>query len=59
MNKRIRLRLEVPRSKDYYRLRYFWLRELEWLRAKRRNGTATKNELKAAQKDLAKVRKNG
>lgn len=45
-----------PRSNDYLRLRYHWLRELTWIRAKCRNGTATKRDLKAAQQALARVR---
>lgn len=58
--KRVRL-LPLPahvkvRSNDYYRLRFYWLGEIRWLRAKRRNGTATINDVKAAQRALAKVR---
>ena len=46
----------IVRSKDYRSLRYYWLGELAWLRAKRRNGTASTADLKAAQRALAKVR---
>ena len=41
----------------YYRMRYHWLRELCWLRAKRRNGTATEVDIKIAQKELVRIRK--
>ena len=63
---RIRVKLKDPltflslkRSSDYYRLRHYWIGELYYIRAKRRNGTATKSDIKAAQRALAKVRKDG
>jgi hypothetical protein len=57
--RRVRLQFQAPRrSNDYIRLRYYWLNELIWLRAKRRNGTATKNDIKVAQRALVKVRKD-
>jgi hypothetical protein len=49
--------ITVQRTKDYYRLRYHWLGELCWLRAKRRNGTATRTDIKIVQKELARIRK--
>jgi hypothetical protein len=49
--------LTVKRSQDYYRLRGYWLGELYYLRAKRRNGTGTKADIKVAQKELARLRK--
>lgn len=46
------------RSNDYIRLRFYWLAELCFLRAKRRNGTATMKDIKSAQRCLAKVRRD-
>lgn len=58
---RLRTRLHIRRSvrpKDYIHLRMYWLHELRQLRAKRRvSGTATKKDIKAAQRELAKIRK--
>lgn len=62
--KRMRLRLNgepapaKPRPKDYLNLRFFWLHELRQLRAKRRiSGTANKRDIKIAQKELARIRR--
>lgn len=64
MVKRTRLRLRqrvkvvhVERTADYFRLRYWWLHHLRQLRAKRRvAGIVTKNDIKAAQRALGKLR---
>lgn len=62
----MRLRMEstvIPvtydtRPKEYLNLRYWWLHELRQLRAKRRvNGFAIKRDVKIAQKELARLRK--
>lgn len=49
---------KIKRTDDYYRLRFWWLHELRQLRAKRRNGTATIKDVKAAQRVLKKVRRD-
>lgn len=62
---RIRLQLEkgikskiVIRSNDYLRLRFYWLHELRQLRAKRKiSGINTKQAIKIAQRELARIRK--
>ena len=57
MVKRIRLRPPL-RTPEYFKLRFWWLHELRILRAKRKiAGLNTKGEIKAAQRALAKIRK--
>lgn len=52
-------RIKQPlRSSDYIRLRFYWITELYYIRARRKNGTATIKDVKAAQRCLAKVRKD-
>jgi hypothetical protein len=55
--KRVRLLEPIERSDEYIRLRFYWIMELYYIRAKRRNGTATMKDIKKAQRELAKVRK--
>lgn len=63
--KRVRLNIKTgikatydTRPKQYMDLRYWWLHECAQWRAKRRvNGLNVKRELKAAQKELARLRK--
>lgn len=60
--KRLAVQVDViqpKRSSDYLRLRYFWIMELYWLRAKHKAGTGSLKEIKAAQRALAKVRVEG
>lgn len=58
LRERVRLAVHAPRSKEYINLRFYWLHELRQLRAKRRvSGTANKADIKAAQRQLAKLRK--
>ena len=57
MRTRVRLQQHKQRTEDYYRLRHYWIGELFYLRAKRRNGTGTKSDIKAAQRALVKIRK--
>lgn len=46
------------RPKTYLNLRYWWLHELAQLRAKRRiHGANVKKDVKIAQKELARLRK--
>lgn len=45
------------RPKAYLDLRYWWLHELRQLRAKRRNGVIVKKDIKIAQKELVRIRK--
>jgi hypothetical protein len=44
------------RTNEYLRLRRYWLGELLWIRAMRRNGTATKKDTKIAQRELVRLR---
>ena len=64
----LRMRLKVKKTRlqlyttqrplKYINLRWYWLHELRQLRAKRRvSGTATKKDIKAAQRELVKIRK--
>ncbi len=68
MRKRRRMRLKMhstvikatydTRPKPYLDLRYWWLHELARLRAARRiNGLSVKKDMKIAQKELARLRK--
>ena len=45
------------RTKEYYRLRWYWLIELYNIRAKRKYGNATTKDVKLAQRELARLRK--
>jgi hypothetical protein len=46
------------RPKEYLDLRFWWLHELRQLRAKRRiAGASVKKDIKVAQKELARLRK--
>jgi hypothetical protein len=47
-----------PRPKEYLCLRYHWLHELRQLRAKRKYGTASKKDIKIAQRELARIRRD-
>lgn len=67
MPKRLRLQLQstvIPRiytkrPKEYLDLRYWWLHELRRLRAARRiNGIVAKRDIKVAQKELARIRRD-
>lgn len=65
--KRMRLRIKVntnikatydTRPKEYMDLRYWWLHECARHRAKGRiNGLSFKNDLRVAQKELARLRR--
>lgn len=65
MAKRMRLRMHSTilrvtydtRPKAYMDLRFWWLHELRRLRAARRQGTASRRDIKVAQKELARLRK--
>lgn len=65
MAKRMRLRLHSTvlratydtRPKPYLDLRFWWLHELRRIRAARRNGLASRTDIKVAQKELARLRK--
>ena len=56
---RKRVKLQIQRSKEYLDLRYWWLHELRQLRAKLKYGSGSKASIKAAQRVLAKLRKDG
>jgi len=66
--KRVRLKLrmrsvilipsECKRPKEYMDLRHWWLHELRQLRAKRKYAGIGKKEVKIAQKELARLRKD-
>jgi len=51
--------IQPRRSNDYIRLRFYWIAELYWLRAKKRAGTGSIKDIKVAQRELARVRKLG
>lgn len=65
--KRVRLKLRLrstiippcssKRPKEYLDLRHWWLHELRQLRAKRKYAGAGKKDMKAAQRALARLRK--
>lgn len=58
--RRMRVKLKQrPRPADYLNLRFYWLHELRQLRAKRRvSGTASKRDIKVAQKELSRLRRD-
>jgi len=62
MMKRIRLKQPIfvapKRNRDYFRLRWYWLVELYNIRAKRKLGTASKKDIKVAQRELVRIRKD-
>lgn len=54
---RVRVKKASTYPTIYIEQRFYWLHELCVLRAKRRYGSASKKDIKAAQRELAKLRK--
>ena len=54
--RRVRLRVK-ERSQQYYWDRQWFLHELRTLRAKRKYGAGTTKDIKKAQRELARIRK--